>query len=199
MATTSYSTILRDWANLAQLDYDTLLADDAETFRTSFNRWVRKIHNYTDWPESITIEEWDNGTDTNEFPVSLGTNLEEVLGVWDKDPRTDRTAKPINYDVDDENVYLLDSADRSSIWAKYSTNPGNVAFGGASVTIPKRYHDYVLYGCLSDWYGPTDDAKAERYRTQADEILLDEIESLKRRSRRQSRPMVSAYPNGNAY
>lgn len=199
MATVTYMDVLRDWANLAHLDYDNLLTDDQETFRTSFNRHSRRIHMATDWPDSVTIEEWDNGTATDTFPVSFGTNLGEVLAVWDKDPRVDQTGDVLQYYVDRENLYVKNHVALSSIWVKYTTTPTQVAYGSTTGTVPLGWQWYILYSCLADWYGADDPQNAERYRAMAAEALDDEIELIERRVGQSPDQTVSTYPNGIKY
>jgi hypothetical protein len=101
MRTIDFSTLLYRWLQLAGLDRSSITAATYAQFRDLANGRLETIWKSDRWPALIRITTPPGDTvvtDANDvLTVTLGSDVGEVLGVYDQDPRLTTRAKLVKY------------------------------------------------------------------------------------------------------
>ena len=101
MRTIDFSTLLYRWLQLAGLDRSSITAATYAQFRDLANGRLETIWKSDRWPALIRITTPPGDTvvtdANNVLTVTLGSDVGEVLGVYDQDPRLTTRAKLVKY------------------------------------------------------------------------------------------------------
>lgn len=119
MRTIDFSTLLYRWCQLAGLDRTAITSLNFNTFRDLANGRLEIIWKSEPWPAlvRITTPPGDSvTTDANGVrTVSIGSDVAEILGVYNEDPRLTTKARKVRYFIYEDStgryVNLLDSVD----------------------------------------------------------------------------------------